>query len=101
MHSFALDRRTLIRSAALGGGGLALSAALPAWARSGTPGLAGPMSVVSGEQIALSIGHASLRVGGREGHAIGINGATPGPVIRLKEGQNVRFAVNNTLNEET
>ena len=74
MHSFALDRRTLIRSAALGGGGLALSAALPAWARSGTPGLAGPMSVVSGEQIALSIGHASLRVGGRDGHAIGING---------------------------
>jgi FtsP/CotA-like multicopper oxidase with cupredoxin domain len=101
MHSFALDRRTLIRSAALGGGGLALSAALPAWARSGTPGLAGPMFVVSGEQIALSIGHASLRVGGRDGHAIGINGATPGPVIRLKEGQKVRLAVSNTLNEET
>jgi FtsP/CotA-like multicopper oxidase with cupredoxin domain len=26
-----------------------------------------------------------------------INGSTPGPVIRLKEGQNVRLAVTNTL----
>jgi FtsP/CotA-like multicopper oxidase with cupredoxin domain len=42
-----------------------------------------------------------IGVGGRDGHAIGINGATPGPVIRLKEGQNVRLAVSNTLNEES
>ena len=50
MHSFALNRRTLIRSAALGGGGLALSAVLPAWARSGTSGLGVPMAAVSGER---------------------------------------------------
>ena len=101
MPAISLDRRTLIRSAAWAGGGLAVSAALPAWARSGTPGLAAPMATVSGENIALSIGHAMIGVGGREGHAIGINGGTPGPVIRLKEGQKVRLAVTNTLAEES
>ena len=101
MTAISLDRRSLIRSAAWGGGGFALSAALPAWARSGTPGLAAPMATVSGEDIALSIGHAMINIGGRQGHAIGINGATPGPVIRLKEGQNVRLAVTNTLAEES
>lgn len=59
------------------------------------------MATLSGEDIALSIGHAMIGIGGREGHAIGINGATPGPVIRLKEGQNVRLAVTNTLAEES
>jgi CopA family copper-resistance protein len=59
------------------------------------------MATVSGADIALSIGNAMLAVGGREGHGIGINGATPGPVIRLKEGQTVRLAVTNTLAEES
>ncbi|MBV1692382.1 copper resistance system multicopper oxidase [Novosphingobium sp. G106] len=101
MPAISLDRRSLIRSVAWGGGGLALSAALPAWARSGTQGLTAPMATVAGEDIRLSIGRAMIGVAGREGHAIGINGATPGPVIRLKEGQNVRLAVANTLTEET
>ncbi|QUT07654.1 copper resistance system multicopper oxidase [Sphingobium phenoxybenzoativorans] len=101
MPAIPFDRRTLIRSAAWGCGGFALSSALPAWARSGTPGLAGPMATISGEDIALSIGHAMIGIGGREGHAVGINGATPGPVIRLKEGQRVRLAVTNTLAEES
>ena len=101
MHSSLLDRRTLIRTAAMAGGGFALAGALPAWARSGTPGLAAALATVSGEEIALSIGHAVLPVGGRQGHAIGINGTSPGPIIRLKEGQNVRLAVTNTLAEES
>jgi len=41
------------------------------------------------------------RVGGRSGHAIAINGTVPGPLIRLKEGQNVRLSVTNTLEEDT
>ena len=101
MHSLPLDRRTLIRTATWGGGGLALSAVLPAWARSGTQGLAAPMATLSGEEIALSISHTMVDVAGRRGHAIGINGTVPGPVIRLKEGQNVRLAVTNALAEES
>ena len=101
MHFPLLDRRTLIRTAAMAGGGFAVAGALPAWAGSGTPGLAAPLASLSGDEIALSIGHAMLPVGGRQGHAIGINGTAPGPIIRLKEGQNVRLAVTNTLSEES
>ncbi len=101
MHSSPLDRRTLIRTAALAGGGLAVAGALPAWAWSGTPGLAASLPTVSGGEIALGIGHAMLPVGGRQGHAIGINGTAPGPIIRLKEGQTVRLAVTNALSEES
>ena len=101
MHSSPLDRRTLIRSLATAGGGFALAGAFPAWARSGTPGLAAPLATVSGGEIALNIGHTMLPVAGRQGHAIGINGTSPGPIIRLKEGQNVRLAVTNALAEES
>ena len=97
----SLDRRSLLRSAAVSCGGLTLSAAFPAWARSGTRGLGEPLAVLSGEDIALTVGHAELPLGGRTGHAIGLNGATPGPLIRLKEGQKVRLAVRNTLGEDT
>ena len=101
MRSPLIDRRTLIRTAALAGGGFALAGTLPAWARSGTPGLAAALATVSGDEIPLSIGHAMLPVGGRQGHAIGINGTSPGPIIRLKEGQNVRLAVTNALKEDS
>lgn len=96
-----IDRRTLIRSAALGSGALALGSALPAWARSGTAGLGAPLATLSGEEIHLSIGHTMVAAGGRQGHGVGVNGMAPGPVLRLKEGQNLRLMVHNTLAEES
>jgi len=95
-----VSRRRLLRGAAVLGGGLAASALLPAWARSQTPGLTRP-AALSGEDIRLSIGHSSLKVDGREGHAVAINGQVPGPLIRLTEGQTVRLHVTNTLKEDT
>ena len=94
-----LDRRRLLRRAmALGGGAAAL--ALPGWARSATPGLA-TLPTLSGEDIRLTIGHAAVKVDGRSGHAITVNGTVPGPLIRLKEGQTVRLHVTNALAEAT
>jgi len=95
-----VSRRRFLHGATVLGGGLAASALLPAWARSQTPGLSRP-AALSGEDIRLSIGHSSLKVDGRAGHVIAINGQVPGPLIRLKEGQTVRLHVTNTLKEDT
>jgi len=82
------------------GGAAVLSGLLPGWAQSATPGLS-TLPILSGEDIALRIGHAQMRVDGRDGHAVAINGTIPGPLLRLKEGQHVRIAVSNTLDEDT
>jgi CopA family copper-resistance protein len=102
----SLDRRALLRGAALTGGGLALTSVVPSWAMSGTMGIANmglaqPTGIVSGERIALTVGQVPFSVGGRSGHAITVNGSLPGPLIRLKEGQTVRLDVTNTLAEDT
>ena len=51
MTSLALDRRTLIRSAAA----LPLARAFPAWAQSGTAGLRPTPGVLSGDRIELAV----------------------------------------------
>ena len=101
MTASFIDRRALLRGVALAGGSLAFAPLFPAWAKSGTQGLAGGGNALSGEMIALSIGHAPFSVGGKASHAYTINGTVPGPVIRLKEGQKVRIAVTNALSEDT
>ncbi|MGH8166985.1 MAG: multicopper oxidase domain-containing protein, partial [Woeseiaceae bacterium] len=95
------DRRQLLRAALVAGAGLSFPGLLPVWARSGTQGLVPDMPTLSGEDIALTVGNSQFTVGGRTGHAVTINGTIPAPLIRLKEGQNVRIAVTNTLDEDT
>ena len=95
------DRRQLLRGASLLGGGLALSTLMPGWAQSATPGLAPTLPTLTGPNIDLTISHAQLSIDGRAGHAVTINGTVPGPLLRLKEGQNVRLSVKNDLAEET
>ena len=97
----SIGRRALLRSGALGFGGAGLSGLFPAWAQTGTPGLTPDMPTLSGEDIRLRITHDMFKVGGRTGHAITMNGVLPAPLIRLREGQNVRIHVENTLDEDT
>lgn len=95
-----LDRRTLLQAA--GGAGLAsLSSLLPAWAQSGSAGIAPTLPTLSGADIALSVGHTPFSVGGRTGHAVTVNGTLPAPLLRLREGQTARLSVTNTLDEDT
>ena len=96
-----LDRRKVLKGTAVLGGGAALSALLPAWAWSASPGVASTLPTLSGEEIKLTIGHTPISIDGKRSHAVTINGTVPGPLIRLKEGQNVRIAVTNTLDEDT
>ncbi|HKT76633.1 MAG TPA: multicopper oxidase domain-containing protein, partial [Sphingobium sp.] len=99
--SSPLDRRSLIRGTAGLAGALALGRVFPAWAQSGSAGLAPTPGVLSGEQIALTVAEGHFETGGRSAHAVMINGTLPAPLIRLKEGQNVRLSVTNNLKEDT
>ncbi len=94
-----LDRRAFI------GGGVALAAAAglqPAWAKSVSHGVAAKaQGTLSGEDIRMIVAETGFIVDGRQGHAVAINGTIPAPLLRLKEGQNVRITVENHLNEDT
>jgi FtsP/CotA-like multicopper oxidase with cupredoxin domain len=95
-----VTRRQSLRYAGLAGIGYALGALVPAWARSAAPGLPVP-ETVSGNEIALTIAETSFTVHGRTSHAISVNGTVPAPLVRLREGQTVRIAVTNELDQDT
>ncbi|MFN3522898.1 MAG: copper resistance system multicopper oxidase [Phenylobacterium sp.] len=93
-----IDRRRLLAMASALGGASAISGLLPAWARAGTRGAA---EALNGPDIALTVDHAAVRIDGRPGHGVAVNGSVPGPLIRLKQGQAARIAVTNRLHEDT
>jgi CopA family copper-resistance protein len=106
MSDFPLDRRSLLRAAAVGGLGLGAGGLFPAWAQTGSHGAGHGLAAktnetLSGEEIRLTVAESAFRVDGRAGHAITVNGTIPGPLIRLREGQNVRLVVDNRLDEDT
>ena len=90
-----IDRRTLLRGAI----GLGATGLLPDWALA-SEGTRSP-AALSGDEIKLTVGHTMAKIDGKAGHAVTVNGTIPGPLIRLKEGQNVRLSVTNTLDEDT
>ena len=95
----AIDRRGFLAGAAALGG---LAGLKPAWAAGVSQGIAAKGSgTLTGSDIAITIANSSFPVDGRVGHAITMNGTIPGPLIRLKEGQNVRIAIRNELDEDT
>lgn len=96
-----LSRRDLLTRAAALGGAASITPLLPAWARSGTPGLPPVMSTLSGDHIALTVAETPFAVGGRTGHAITVNGTLPAPLLRLREGRSVRLSVTNRLEADT
>ncbi len=100
----SVERRTVLKAFA-GGGALAgvagVQALFPAWAQTGSRGVAPTLATLNGPDIALTVGHSPFSVGGRTGHAITVNGTLPAPLIRLREGQHARLTVTNTLDEDT
>jgi CopA family copper-resistance protein len=62
-------------------------------------GSAQQLPALSGDTINLTIAETPFRVGDRTGTATTINGTVPGPIIRLREGQEVTINVTNRLKE--
>ncbi len=93
-----LRRRDILKGA--GGGTLALSGLLgaaPTWAASGSAGL-NPAEAAIGPDVSLTIARGVWPVRGRHGAATLVNGALPGPLIRLKEGERAHIRVHNAMN---
>lgn len=100
---FGLDRRTFLATAA---------SLVPTWAqghsigghsvpRRGGATIRAGFDEVSGEAIDLAVRDGLRIVEGRRSIGRAVNGSVPGPLIRLREGQNVRFNVTNHLGEDT
>ncbi|NVE94484.1 copper resistance system multicopper oxidase [Altererythrobacter lutimaris] len=95
-----ISRRNLITSTA--GLAAAVSWPMPAWAKgTSLPHAKNGFGELSGEDINLTIADHHFMSGGRAGHAFAVNGTVPGPLLRLREGQNVRLHVTNKLREDS
>ena len=111
MISHAMNRRALLGAVASTGSAAAICTLFPDWARaqtmhhhpSGTaPGSApDTSSALQGEDIKLSIARTPFSLGKRTAMATTVNGSLPGPLIRLREGQDVRLHVTNGLDVDT
>ena len=96
-----MNRRGVLRGAGALATGLTASAMLPSWARSAAHGLSPSVPTLFGPDVALAIARTRWPVDGRAGDAITINGTIPAPLIRLRQGEKVRLAVTNRLEEDT
>ena len=100
--SHPLSRRQVLKGgAALGLGSAAAMGLTPAWASPWGRTNVYAQGVEEGPEISLAIRRESIPIDGQEAHPITINGTSPGPLIRLKEGQDAVLRVTNLLDEST
>lgn len=101
IHNNGMTRRVWLHHAGTLGLLAAMERLVPssAWA-SAWRGTTSPAQL-SGPVIDLTIAETPFRLDGRTAPAITINGTLPGPVIRLKEGQEATLRVTNRLQEDT
>jgi CopA family copper-resistance protein len=95
-----ISRRLLLKRAAALGLLAAAERFAPAYA-SMSAADAGSQIALSGDVIDLTIAEQPFHLDGRIGTAMSINGTIPGPVIRLKEGQQATLRVTNRLKESS
>jgi CopA family copper-resistance protein len=95
-----IDRRSFLGA---GVASLGLLRAAPAWAR----GMAGGTlarkgsDVLSGEHLTMTVADAQFVTGKRHGPAVTVNGTRPGPLLRLKEGQDLTVDLVNRASGAT
>src|SRR4030095_13143605 len=93
------SRRQILQGAGALGLLTAMESLAPQYARADVLGDAQQLPALSGNTIDLTIAETPFRVGNHTGKAVTINGTVPGPLIRLREGQEVTIDVTNRLKE--
>lgn len=93
-------RRQFLGTAAGFGATLAMSRFMPAWALSASQGNLGLPSL-TGTTFDLTVGKFPVRIDGRSGGAVGVNGTIPAPLIRFREGDDITINVKNNLMKDT
>jgi CopA family copper-resistance protein len=101
MKAEHISRRLLLKRVAALGMLAAVERFVPAYAVTNTIVNPGSQTPLSGDVIDLTISEELFHLDGRTGRAMTINGTIPGPVIRLKEGQQATLRVTNRLEEST
>ncbi len=100
METNPISRRSLLQGVGALGLLTTIERRLPSYARASATGAASQQPLaLSGNTIDLTIAETPFRVGNRTGRAVTINGTVPGPLIRLREGQDVTLRVTNRLRE--
>jgi CopA family copper-resistance protein len=99
-----LTRRALLQRAAAASGCAALAQMIPAFAWADTPSAAVPLTASTdaasdSNVIDLTVADLAWSIDGRTGSAMAVNGTVPGPLVRLREGQEAVIRVTNRLNE--
>jgi FtsP/CotA-like multicopper oxidase with cupredoxin domain len=85
----SVNRRRFIQGAAAVGTFATLGAPAPARAE------------LAGDMFDLAIGETPVEIAGRKSIAAGIDGATPGPILRWRQGDTVTINVTNRLSTPT
>ena len=96
-----LSRRLLLKHVIALGMLAAVERLIPAYAMTNTAVSPGSQTPLSGDVIDLTISEQLFLLDGRTATAMTINGTIPGPIIRLKEGQQATLHVTNRLEEST
>ena len=99
MTSDLISRRLLMKRAAALGLLTATELWLPRWVFASSAAESSSQAMLSGEVIDLTIGETPFTLDGAKARAMTINGTVPGPILRLKEGQEITLRVTNHLKE--
>ncbi|MEC9356498.1 MAG: multicopper oxidase domain-containing protein, partial [Pseudomonadota bacterium] len=98
-----MNRRKFLSCGVYGAGLAGLASAIPAWARGGEAGTIARKgsNVLSGEHLSMFVEDAHFATGARRGPAVTINGTLPGPLLRLKQGQDLTVDLVNNASDGT
>src|SRR5579884_459227 len=98
MKSDPISRRQLLKSAGVFGMLAVLERLAPSYASASTAKAAQPEQL-TGKIIDLTISETPFPIDHRTATAMTINGTVPGPLVRLREGEEVTLNVTNRLKE--